>query len=203
VFTGIVHEVGEIKDVTSCDTGIRLGVGCDFKNLQLGESISVDGTCLTVTETTSHGFLCDISPETLNLTLSRQYQPGTRVNLERALCMGDRMGGHWVTGHVDGLVKVSEKQIYQDFWKLTFTGLRSELVQTLIKKGSISINGVSLTLNEVTETGFEVMLVPHTLERTNLKLLELGNIANCETDWMGKMIVQTVSKMVGANHVAV
>lgn len=196
MFTGLVQEVGNIRSVHPFGKGIRLEVGCQYENLTLGESIAVDGTCLTVTEITPHGFLCDVSPETLKLTLSGTYRAGEKVNLERALCVGDRMGGHWVTGHVDGLVQVNEKRVFQDFWQITFSGLVPQLHQSLIKKGSVAVNGVSLTVNEMTPEGFEVMLVPHTLERTNLQFLNVGSRVNCETDWMGKMIVQTVSRMV-------
>lgn len=200
MFTGIVQEVGNIRTVSPFGKGIRLEVECQFENLILGESIAVDGTCLTVTETTPHGFSCDLSPETLKLTLSGSYQSGEKVNLERALCVGDRMGGHWVTGHVDGLVQVTQKKIFQDFWQIIFSGLVPQLHQSLIKKGSVAVNGVSLTVNETTPDGFEVMLVPHTLECTNLKFLNVGSRVNCETDWMGKMIVQTVSKMVEGTY---
>lgn len=195
MFTGIIQELGKIQSIKTLRQGLCFEVSCQFPELELGESIAVDGACLTVTSLSSQGFSCDVSPETLNLTIAGKYTVGSGVNLERALRVGDRLGGHWVSGHVDQVIQLAKKEIVQDFWKLTFSGLNAEHSMSLLKKGSIAVNGVSLTLNEVLAESFEVMIIPHTLERTNLKCLEVGHSVNVELDWMSKLVVQTVSRL--------
>jgi len=195
MFTGIIQELGKIQSIRSLSQGLSFELSCRFPHLELGESIAVDGACLTVTSLSPEGFFCDVSPETLNLTIAGRYEVGSVVNLERALRVGDRLGGHWVSGHVDQVIQLVKKEVVQDFWKLTFSGLHSEHSMSLLKKGSIALNGVSLTLNEVQGDSFQVMIIPHTLERTNLKCLEEGHPVNIEMDWMSKLVVQTVTRL--------
>lgn len=194
MFTGIVEELGRIQTKKQLAQGLALEIACSFENLSLGESIAVDGVCLTVTQKAPQGFWCELSPETLNLTLANRYEENTPVNLERALCVGSRMGGHWVTGHVDSKAKLQKKEAFEGFWKMRFSHLPEEHRSFLIPKGSIAVNGVSLTVNCVLSEGFEVMLIPHTLEKTNLKSLEPGDLVNIELDWMSKLIVQTTER---------
>lgn len=194
MFTGIIEDLGRIQASKALSQGLALEIACQFENLTLGESIAVDGACLTVTQKTPQGFWCEISPETLALTLANQYQVGSWVNLERALCLGSRLGGHWVTGHVDSKAKLESKSVFDGFWKFTFSGLSENQILFLVSKGSVAVNGVSLTINAVLADGFEVMLIPHTLEKTNLKLLEPGDEVNLELDWMSKLIVQTTER---------
>lgn len=195
MFTGIVQELGKIKSKTLLQAGLAFEVFSQMGPFELGESIAVDGVCLTVTKASSDGFTCEVSPETLALTLARHYEVGTVVNLERALSLGDRMGGHWVTGHVDTVISLTKKEVLKEFWKLEFSDVPQRVLNLLVHKGSISLNGVSLTLNSVSPNGFEVMIIPHTLEKTNLKLLEVGAAVNVEVDWMSKLIVQTVERV--------
>jgi riboflavin synthase len=200
VFTGIVQEVGQVKAIKALKAGLSLEISCQMGSLELGESIAVDGVCLTVTEAHPQAFSCELSPETLALTLANQYQVGSPVNLERALALGDRMGGHWVTGHVDTLIQLTKKEILKEFWKLEFSKVPDAVLNHLVHKGSIALNGVSLTLNAVSPLGFEVMIIPHTLEKTNLKLLEEGDSVNVEVDWMSKLIVQTVDRIMKGKY---
>ncbi len=194
MFTGIVEDLGRIQSIKALSQGLSLQVTCSFKNLALGESIAVDGACLTVTQISSQGFWCELSPETLSLTLASHYQVGSLVNLERALTVGSRMGGHWVTGHVDSKATLKDKEAFEGFWKFSFSKLSASQLPFLIPKGSIAVNGVSLTVNDVLENGFEVMLIPHTLEKTNLNRLHSGDEVNIEVDWMSKLIVQTTQR---------
>jgi riboflavin synthase len=200
VFTGIVQEVAQVKAIKALKAGLSLEISCQMGSLELGESIAVDGICLTVTEAHGQAFSCELSPETLALTLANQYQVGSVVNLERALALGDRMGGHWVTGHVDTLIQLTKKEILKEFWKLEFSKVPDSVLNHLVHKGSIALNGVSLTLNAVSPSGFEVMIIPHTLEKTNLKLLEEGDSVNVEVDWMSKLIVQTVDRIMKGKY---
>jgi len=200
VFTGIVQELGQVKAIKPLQAGLSLEISCQGGPFELGESIAVDGVCLTVTQAQPHGFSCELSPETLQLTLASRYKVGSVVNLERALALGDRMGGHWVTGHVDTLIQLTQKETLKEFWRLEFSNVPDSVVNHLVHKGSIALNGVSLTLNSVSPTGFEVMIIPHTLEKTNLKLLEEGDSVNVEIDWMSKLIVQTVDRIMKGKH---
>lgn len=195
MFTGIVQEVGKIQSLRELRAGLALEIASLQGPFELGESISVDGVCLTVTEFTPSSFWCELSPETLKLTRARNYQADTPVNLERALAVGDRMGGHWVTGHVDTVIRLTQKEVVQEFWKLQFSDVPWQVLPFLVHKGSISLNGVSLTINQVDAQGFDVMIIPHTLEKTNLRFLREGDGVNVEVDWMSKLIVQTVERL--------
>lgn len=200
MFTGIVQELGKIQSIQTVSSGLALTVQCSMAPFQLGESIAVDGVCLTVTEARNDNFSCELSPETLRLTLARHYRVGSAVNLERALKLGDALGGHWVSGHVDTVISLSKKEVLKDFWNLSFLEVPEVVLNHLVYKGSISLNGVSLTINAVHPTGFEVMIIPHTLERTNLKLLNEGDQVNVEIDWMSKLIVQTTDRILKGKY---
>lgn len=192
MFTGIVDHCGEIRESVPAGTGLRLHVASVFDDLALGESVSVDGACLTVTSITEIGFWCDLSEETLRLTRAGTYSAGQRVNLERALRMGDRLGGHIVSGHVDRTVTVVSRRETDGFVEFRFGGFADSERGYLVPKGSIALNGVSLTLNEVSGGEVAVMLIPHTLEITNLSRLEAGHPVNVEFDWMTKLILNDV-----------
>jgi len=188
MFTGIVDHCGEILSVERKPDRAKVWFQCQFNNLQLGESIAIDGGCLTVVETKPNAFACEISPETMRLTISQNYQEGQRVNLERALQVSDRLGGHLVSGHVDQLIVVDSLQPQNEFLEMRFKDVDSNNHSYLVQKGSVTVNGVSLTVNEVTPNGFAVMLIPHTLERTNLHTLTVGQHVNVEFDLVAKMI---------------
>jgi riboflavin synthase len=196
MFTGIVDHCGKVLNLQEFPGSIRLEISSYFNDLRLGESIAVDGCCLTVTAFKEAGsFVCDVSPETLSLTRASEWKTGAVLNLERAMKLSDRLGGHIVTGHIDQWATLAGKEMVQEYVRLEIEGVLPEFLRYLVKKGSIAVNGVSLTVNEVKEDVFSVMLVPHTLERTNLKELSVGSKVNLEFDWMAKLVVKRVEEI--------
>jgi riboflavin synthase len=190
MFSGIVDHCGIITDIKKSDNALTIAIKCAFTELQAGESIAVDGICLTVTDPQSQLFRCDLSPETCRLTTAKHFQKNQEVNLERALRLSDRFGGHIVMGHVDQQATVKTIQRENEFIDITFSGLDEYALRYVMKKGSIAVNGVSLTVNELLPNGFQVMLIPHTLEIANLKHLKSGSAVNLEFDWMARVIVR-------------
>ncbi len=191
MFTGLVEEVGTVVGIDPLPRGSRLRIAAAgvLHDLAQGESIAVDGVCLTALDIDSTGFGADVSPETIARCNVSQYRIGTEVNLERALRVGQRLGGHFVQGHVDGVCRVLTSSDEDDFIRLTFEipdGLRGYLVS----KGSVSLNGVSLTVASLQERSFDVQLVPHTLERTNLTSEDRCETLNLEVDMLGKYVAQ-------------
>lgn len=191
MFTGIIDHCGEITELTQHADSLVLSIKTQFSDLQLGESIAVNGICLTVAEKNHQLFNCSISPETLHVTNAGSFKLGSKVNLERALKLGDRLGGHWVTGHVDAIAKIINKKQYNEFLELSFN-YDAKAHPYIIMKGSVTLNGVSLTINEVQEDSFKVMLIPHTLALTNLIDLSVGDCVNLEYDWLVKIIAAQV-----------
>lgn len=189
MFTGIVDRCGTIAERLPTADGLALRVECGYDDLGEGESIAVDGACLTARDVGQGFFWCDLSPETLERTTCRAWEPGARVNLERALRVGDRMGGHHVQGHVDETAAVATIATHGEFTEMEIAGVGQQGKRWLVSKGSVAVSGVSLTVNEVTPNGFRLMLIPHTLARTNLRLLKVGDRVNVEYDWMVKIIV--------------
>lgn len=188
MFTGIINHLSVIDAVRTTPKSLQIWVENSYDDLQLGESVAVDGICLTVGEIRNNCFRCDISPETLQLTTAKNFQLKKKVNLERALRPIDRMGGHFVSGHVDQIVAVKSKQTLVDFTAVEFSGIASEAKKFLVKKGSVAINGVSLTINALSGDGFQVMLIPHTLQHTNLSALNVGDTVNVEYDLLAKLV---------------
>ncbi len=190
MFSGIVDHCGTIIGIKKSDDALILEINCAFTELQAGESIAVDGICLTVTNPQLNQFRCDLSPETCRLTTAKYFEINQEVNLERALRLTDRFGGHIVMGHVDQQANIKTIQPVDEFIDMTFSGLDKNALKYIMKKGSIAVNGVSLTVNELLPDGFQVMLIPHTLEMTNLKHLKPGSAVNLEFDWMARVIVR-------------
>lgn len=186
MFTGLVDHIGTITLCEKTTNGLRIGIACQFNDIALGESIAVDGICLTVVNPSFGFFFCDISPETLRITTAQTFKKNKTVNLERALCMGDRFGGHYVTGHVDDVCELISLKHDEDYIEMEF---KAPTQRYFIKKGSVCLNGVSLTINELTPQGFKVMLIPHTLKLTNLAECRPGDRLNIEYDWMVKVII--------------
>lgn len=188
----MVEEIGRVEALEQLKGTLRLWISTPFEDLQTGESVSVDGACLTVVSHSRGTFQCDVSPETLSLTIANGYEVGSLVNLERALKVGDRMGGHWVTGHVDTSLAVTQKEERSDCLWLRFDGFHKSERALVSRKGCITLNGVSLTVNEVGDSHFTVLLVPHTLAQTNLKDLKAGSPVNIEWDWMAKVVLEAL-----------
>ncbi len=189
MFTGIIEERGEITAITHHHNISRLSFKAKvvLEDVKLGDSIAVNGVCLTVTEFGSDYFKADVMPETLKRTGFDQYSKGTLVNLERALRVGDRLGGHMVSGHIDGEAKLLKVDDLGDIRELTFE-LKVPHEGLIIPKGSIAIDGISLTIISVTDRTFKVGIIPHTFENTNLQKLQVGGRINIEFDMVGKYI---------------
>lgn len=189
MFTGIVDHVGEVIHLENIPNGFRFKIKSDFKDFIIGESIAVDGICLTVTSAEQNNFFCEVSPETLKLTTASKFKPGYKINLEKSLKLNDRMGGHMVMGHVDAQAELIHKEKQGDFILMRFGNYKPEYTKYITKKGSISVNGVSLTVNNVGADYFEVMLIPHTLQATNLSELKVGEQINLEMDYFARYII--------------
>jgi riboflavin synthase len=189
LFTGIIQATGRIERRGTSGGGARLVVATrrPLPRLALGESIAVDGACLTVTARRDRRFTVDVSPETLRRTTLGDLPPGTRVNLERALRMGDRMGGHLVQGHVDGVGRLETIRRDGEWLLYRFRAPRI-LVPYLVEKGSIAVDGVSLTVFACRGPSFTVALIPHTVEQTTLGERKAGDRVNLEADVLLKQI---------------
>ena len=189
MFSGIIADVGTITRVEDRDGGLRLTVSTstlDLSDVHAGDSIAVNGICLTVIKHTIDSVIVDVSRETLNCTEGLDAI-GAQVNLEKALRLSDRLGGHLVSGHVDGVGKVVELSDLGESWKLEVRA-PEELAKYIAIKGSITINGVSLTINQVGDNKFSVNLIPHTLVMSNLKNLCVGSRVNLEVDLIARYV---------------
>jgi riboflavin synthase len=194
VFTGLVQEVGEIRSLerraggNADDVRLRVAFGSvDPARLELGASISVDGVCLTVAELQRDTFAADVSGETLRVTTLGGKRAGARVNLEPALRAGDSLGGHWVSGHVDGIAEVLSTS--RDARSLVATlAAPRELARYIARKGSVTLDGVSLTVNEVDGLNFSINLIPHTQDVTTLGALAPGARVNLEIDLLARYV---------------
>jgi riboflavin synthase len=191
MFTGIVEGVGHITEMRRMAESLRLAIAPPFAvgELVLGESIAVSGACLTVVAVRGRAFQVDVSPETLARSTLSFKQVGDRVNLERALRLGDRLGGHLVTGHVDGLGVLTERREGPEHLQLSFE-LPESLAPLVIEKGSIALEGVSLTVNAVQSCVFQVNIIPYTAKDTTLADLKIGDRVNLETDIIGKYVAR-------------
>jgi riboflavin synthase len=190
MFTGIVSATGVLKRRSERGPGARLSFGARLDGpLALGESIAVDGCCVTVVAALDDGFEVDASAETLTRTTLGQWTSGRAVNLERALRASDRLGGHIVTGHVDGVGQVATRRPVGEALAMTFI-LPAELARFVAEKGSIAVNGVSLTVNAVGDNDFDVMLIPATLAATNLAELAPGDRVNLEIDLVARYLAR-------------
>lgn len=189
MFTGLVEEKGILRSRTPRGPGARVRIGCTIGPLALGDSVSVDGVCLTVDTAVEGGFEADCSQETLARTTLGSVAIGGGVNLERAATLGMRMGGHIVSGHVDGTGVVAEKRPVGEALEVEFTMPR-ELARYVAEKGSICVNGVSLTVNGVGAERFSVTLIPHTLKKTTLDGIAVGTKVNLEVDVVARYVAR-------------
>jgi riboflavin synthase len=192
VFTGLVAGTGKLRARERRGPGYRLVIGtaglAGFDALELGESIAVSGACLTVVLSSKGSFDADVTSETAEKTTLGALPVGSDVNLERSLRVGDRLGGHWVSGHVDGVARVVAVQQQGDGW-LVSIAFGDEHRRFVAQKGSVALDGVSLTVNAVQGCTLSVMLIPHTRELTSLKHLEAGTALNLEVDLVARYLV--------------
>jgi riboflavin synthase len=190
MFTGIIEEVGKVLNIT--DKKIIISAQTVLNGTKIGDSIAVNGVCLTVTKVNTNSFDADISPETMKVTVFGNLKTGSAVNLERAMSADGRFGGHIVSGHIDGLGKVKSILKENDFYRISIE-LPAELAKYTVKKGSISINGISLTIADIKANIISVSVIPHTFKNTNLQNLRIGDFVNIETDILGKYVEKFLS----------
>ncbi len=194
MFTGIIEALGTLAHTEEMPGGGRrlqfTAPPSVLQRLSLGASIAIDGVCTTVVDFTETDFSVEASPETLHKTTFDFLTPGTPVNLETPLTMGAQLGGHWVTGHVDGLAQLTQKTEDGNSWVLRYAPENHQLMPLLVEKGSVAIAGISLTVNTVDKTGFTVAIIPHTSSVTNILNTEVGQLVNIETDILGKYVLR-------------
>ena len=191
MFTGIIKKVGVIHswNLKSRILGIKSG----FDDLTLGESISCSGVCLTVSSFEENVFFCNLSSETISKTNFNTKKEGDKLNLEKSLKIGDDLGAHLVFGHVDGLSTLNDIKIDKDSWILNFS-VSSDLSKYLTNKCSITIDGISLTVNNVDGANFDISVVPFTWENTNLKFCSIGDKFNLEIDMIARYVFKALKK---------
>jgi riboflavin synthase len=205
MFTGLVEALGTVTRLDEAGAGRELTVREPVlaPRLAVGESVAVNGACLTIVSHDEETFRFQIGPETLARTNLGLLAAGNRVNLERALSVGDRLGGHMVQGHVDGLGRIATRDRQGD-WDLVWFSCAAELASQMVSKGSVAVDGVSLTLVDVAQAGFSVALIPHTLDHTTLGFKQSGELVNLEIDLLAKYVWKCLASFkdlpAGATH---
>ena len=189
MFTGIIESFGTIRRILSSGEGKVLEIGCDLdlSGSKIGDSIAVNGACLTAVALGTHSFKVDMAPETVTRTTFKKMGPGTRVNIERALKLSDRIDGHLVSGHIDGTGTITAIQKKSNAVILDVRVAR-DLACDMIEKGSVAIEGISLTINQCWDDGFQVSIIPHTAQITTIGFKQVGDEVNIETDMLGKYV---------------
>jgi riboflavin synthase len=202
MFTGIIEAVGEISQLHNNGSDIRLTVQCphlDMSDVALGDSIATNGVCLTVVEFGDNYYSADVSQETIKYTGFSDYATGAKVNLEKAMLPTSRFGGHIVSGHVDGvghITRIIDQQKYIEVW----VHMPEEIRHYIAHKGSITVDGVSLTVNDVTEDEFMLWLIPHTLEQTIINTYKVGTRVNLEVDVIARYLERLMQGGNNANN---
>jgi riboflavin synthase len=193
MFTGIIEELGTVASVEVLPDSIRLGIKGDLvsQDLAQGESISVNGVCLTAAEITSDGFIADVMLETLNRSSLSGISKGENVNLERAMSGAGRFGGHVVQGHVDGVAEIVSREPSAN-WEVVKVKIPAELSKYVVHKGSITFDGVSLTVNDISDNTVSLSLIPETLRLTTLGTKQVGDKLNVEADILAKHIEKLI-----------
>lgn len=189
MFTGIIEEIGTISHIKGNDQATTLTIEAKniLSDVKLGDSIAVNGVCLTVTTFNSHSFTVDVMPETMKATSLRMIKIGSHVNLERAMAANGRFGGHFVSGHVDGIGQIIKKTRKENavYYEIA---AHEELIDFMVYKGSVAVDGTSLTIFGLTENSFTLSLIPHTMTESILGEKDVGDIVNIECDMIGKYI---------------
>jgi riboflavin synthase len=201
MFTGIIEEVGTIKSVREGpdQAALLISAAQISSSLGLGDSVAVNGACLTVVQHGTENFLCELSLETLRLTTLSRIRVGSPVNLERSLTLNSRLGGHLVQGHVDGLGELASALPRGNGLEMSFT-YPTELERYLVRKGSIAVDGISMTIASLQKNSFTVAVIPHTIGMTNLKHLKIGDAVNLETDIIGRYLERFVQPGLAGNE---
>jgi riboflavin synthase len=194
MFTGIIEEMGSVKALRREAGTARLTISAStvLGGTAVGDSICVNGVCLTVVDRGKSEFSADVANETLKVTNLGELQIGQKVNLERALQLSARIGGHLVTGHVDAVGRIREKRQEGNSWRV-FIDAPEAALRTIIKKGSVAVDGISLTVADVDTTGFSIAMIPHTAKLTTLGFKSAGDSVNLETDIIGKYVERLLS----------
>lgn len=189
MFTGLVEGIAKVRSIRKAGGDMTLTISplFEFTDSRVGESVCVDGVCLTVTNIKEGAYSMDVSGETISRSTLGFLREGDRVNLERALRPTDRLGGHLVSGHVDGTGKILKKEARQKYWLLRI-GIDEQLTRYTIQKGSIAVDGISLTINRCEDKFFEVNIIPQTAKGTALVKKGVGDLVNIETDLIGKYV---------------
>ena len=190
MFTGIIEEIGVIQALTNKQVTIKCSKV--LEKTKLGDSIAVNGICLTVVDITTQGFVADVSDETFRVSNLSKLKAGSFVNLERAMLADGRFGGHIVSGHIDNIAKIIAIKNNEDFYDLEIE-LDSTESRFVIKKGSITVNGISLTIASIDSNRIKIAVIPHTYEKTNLQNLKPGDYVNIEVDIFAKYIEKFLS----------
>lgn len=201
MFTGIIEEVGSVASIRKGAHSCVLTVNASrvLEDVRLGDSIATNGVCLTVTSFTSHSFSADVMHETLNRSSLGSLHIGSPVNLERAMLAGGRFGGHIVSGHIDGVGTISS--IKEDDNAVWYTvEAPSNILRYIIEKGSITLDGISLTVAKVTNSNFSVSIIPHTRAQTNLASKKVGDVLNLENDLVGKYVERLMLQPIAASQ---
>ncbi|MGB9499699.1 MAG: riboflavin synthase [Dissulfuribacterales bacterium] len=204
MFTGIIEALGKIKGIQKSGRSIRMSIDAGFSldETKLGDSISVSGVCLTAVGINERIFKIDMSPETYAVTNFSRAKVGDRVNLERALRLCDRLDGHLVSGHIDGTGTIISIKTLDNAIIITI-GATEALTRYMIKKGSVAVDGISLTINNCTKNSFEITIIPHTAKLTTIGFKKTGDIVNIETDMIGKYVERFMTKSTGAEKGAI
>lgn len=202
MFTGLIEEVGTIRNVTHGAQSASLVIAAQtvLEGTRVGDSICVNGVCLTVTKLADDCFAADAMPETLQRSTLGALSAGSRVNLERAVRVGDRLGGHFVSGHIDGTARVVSLQKDDNAIRMGLSA-PSELCRYVVEKGSVALDGVSLTVTEVATTSFGVSVIPHTMQSTDLIDKHIGDLLNVECDMIGKYVEKLAQPQVAATGI--
>jgi len=190
MFTGLIEDIGTVEQIIHGDsTDLWIATSLPNKDLATGGSIAVDGACLTIVELSANRFRIQASPETLRRTTLGSLKPGANVNLELPLRVGAQLGGHWVLGHVDSVSSIVERKPAAASLAMRFA-LPQQVAAFFVEKGSVAVDGISLTVNEIIGDSFSVMLIPETLRRTYLGTKQVGQLVNLEADLIGKYIAR-------------
>jgi len=195
MFTGIIEGLGTISGIQPSNQGKKITVKSDFflENSKIGDSIAINGACLTAVGIQGKSFQVDVAPETLSMSILSHTKIGDRVNLERALRLSDRLDGHLVSGHVDGIGKIKERKNQGNAIIITVE-IPDVISRYIIKKGSVAVDGVSLTVNSCNSNSFKISIIPHTAKLTTVGFKRVGDLVNIETDMIGKYIERFITQ---------